>query len=224
MKALIFTLGLSTLILALSSENNMIAKPIVEDGFIKRAKMDELESARLLSYKFSAFAAFNMEIEKELHDINKKTSSKVDKLHKEMQPLQFSALLSTLYSDTPTHQPTILNTNVPTAFPSSTSPSTTSPPVTTVPVCFLGAYCYTNGTNPCISGTYCSSATSPSVCLLDSSKDLTSSCTANHGDCSSQSTCCSNAFTCTPVGSSKICSRIIPPLCSLPQASLADEL
>lgn len=218
MKALKFTLGLSTFLFVFSSENNLVAKS-PDDGFIKRAKMDELESARLLSYKFSAFAAFNMEIEKELHDI-KKSSNKVDKLHKELQPMQFSALLSALYSDAPSQQPTILNTDKPTAVPSSVPSS----PSSTVPVCYLGAFCFTNGTNPCISGTYCSSGTSPSVCLLDSSKDLTGSCTANHADCSSQSTCCSNAFTCTPVGSSKICSRIIPPLCSLPQASLADEL
>ena len=219
----LFTFGFFALSITLISGNNNAVKQVS-----KHAKMDELvESARLQSYKFSAFAAFNMEIEKELHDM-KKSSSKIDKLHKDVQPLQFSAFLSAFQSAflTDTSMPSISPTSMPSISP-TTSP--TIKPIdaanVTLPVCFLGAHCFSNGTNPCISGTYCNDEVSPSICLLDNSQDLTLSCTANHADCSAQSTCCSGAFTCSPVGNTKICTRMVPPLCNLPQSSLAkDEL
>ena len=225
----LFTFGFFALSITLISGNNNAVKQVS-----KHAKMDELESARLQSYKFSAFAAFNMEIEKELHDM-KKSSSKIDKLHKDVQPLQFSAFLSALQTqDPPSAMPTVSSvanslkfqsaflTDMPSVSP-ATSP--TLKPIAATPVCFLGAHCFSNGTNPCISGTYCSDEVSPSICLLDNGQDLTLSCTANHADCSAQSTCCSGAFTCSPVGNTKICTRMVPPLCNLPQSSLAkDEL
>lgn len=289
---LLLVVALSYLVI---SSNGNVVKPILDDGVRAHSQTADM------SYKFSAFAAFNREIEKEIGTQSQQSTSKTKRQSGVIRPL-FNAVPtekptqtptsnlvinsikfhSAFLTDVPSQTPTtslILNsyryhsafltdqpsqypttsapstfqpsdipttsssptTSQPSAYPTTSSPSTSQPsqpsqyPTTespqtnsptespafkagALPLCYLSAYCATNGTNPCISGTYCSTG-SPNICLLDSSKDLTSSCTANHGDCSSQSTCCSSAFACTAVGSSKVCTRITPPLCSIVQSA-----
>jgi len=232
-----------------------------------------------ISYKFSAFAAFNMEIEKELNlpKAPKKKNPGMQKVAYQFNSAFFtdtpsatptsvaslhgasSFKFNSAFFDSPTARPTSvaslheatsfkfnsaffasetpseMTTAMPSLIPGLSQSPTISPSLisqsptalpsiftatsnSSLPVCYLGAYC-TSAFDSCIKGTTCSTIGSPSVCLLDPTTDLTSSCTANHKDCSAQSTCCSNAFTCTAMGSSSICTRKVPPLCSLPQAS-----